>query len=184
MPRGKEIEAVEENLKEMERLAHDYNIAHSRLTSRISQYNAAIEAARKKYLPSLRVNVSVLEDVRRKLIGAVEEHPELFARKKSMVLHDVRFGYRKEKGKVSWRHKEKVLELIKRLFPSRAGDLIRTKEDPNKDALAKMPAADLKRLGVTVTDDGDAPFVICSDTEAEKAVKDLLKALNGGKEGP
>ena len=52
--------------------------------------------------------------------------------------------------------------------------LIKTVETPQKKALEKLSAAELKKLGVTVGDDEDVVVVRSMDSEIDKIVKLLL----------
>ena len=48
-------------------------------------------------------------------------------------------------------------------------------EKPNKDALADMPAGDLKKLGIELTETGDAVVIKPVDGEVDKICTALLK---------
>ncbi len=53
--------------------------------------------------------------------------------------------------------------------------LIATSERPAKEALANLTAAELKKLGISVTDGGDAVFIKPADSAVDKMVDALLK---------
>ena len=52
---------------------------------------------------------------------------------------------------------------------------IRVFEVPNKEALAELSAADLKKIGVTLTDTGYVAVIKPVDGEVDKIVAALLK---------
>ncbi|MDF1486722.1 hypothetical protein PY257_16355, partial [Ramlibacter sp. H39-3-26] len=57
----------------------------------------------------------------------------------------------------------------------------KTTQRPVKDALAQLPAADLKKLGISITDAEDEVIVRAVDSEVDKLVDALLK--QAGDEG-
>jgi hypothetical protein len=103
-------------------------------------------------------------------------HPELFERPRTMTLHGIRLGYAKGKGKITWEDDAKVVAAIRRTFARDTSDrLIAITERPVKDALASLPAAELRRLGVQVEEAGDYVFIKASDSEVDKLVAQILK---------
>ena len=53
--------------------------------------------------------------------------------------------------------------------------MIRTVEEPVKDALAQLPAADLRKLGVQVEEAGDHVYIKAADSDVDKLVAAILK---------
>jgi hypothetical protein len=68
-----------------------------------------------------------------------------------------------------------VVARIKKHLPEQADVLIKLKETPVKDALAQLSAAELKKLGVTVSEAGDQVVVKPVDSEVDKMVDALMK---------
>ena len=52
-------------------------------------------------------------------------------------------------------------------FDIKADVLVATTERPAKDALAQLTAAELKKLGISVTDGGDAVFIKPADSAVD-----------------
>jgi hypothetical protein len=91
------------------------------------------------------------------------------------VLSGVKLGYQKAKGTLDYDDAEAVCARIRKHLPEQADVLIATRETPVKTALAQLPAADLKRIGVTLSDAGDQIVVKPVDSEVDKMVDALLK---------
>ncbi len=68
-----------------------------------------------------------------------------------------------------------MVARIKKHLPEQADVLIKLKETPVKDALAQLSAAELKKLGVTVSEAGDQVVVKPVDSEVDKMVDALMK---------
>jgi hypothetical protein len=93
-----------------------------------------------------------------------------------MTLHGIRLGYQKGKGKITWDDDAKVIAAIRRTFTKATADtLISVIEKPAKDALANLPAAELRRLGVQVEAAGDAIYIKAADSEVDKLVARILE---------
>ena len=145
------------------------------LSARLQALNDEIAKAKRKAFPGLRQAVDVAAVLQRTLRDIITENAGLFEKPRTQIFHGVKVGYRKMKGEITWEDNEQVVKLIRKHCPERFDSLVKTVETPLKDALAQLPAADLKKLGVTVENDSDEVFIKCTDSEIDKAVNALLK---------
>jgi len=131
---------------------------------------------RRKHMPHIKRLVGEAAEAEADLRFLVEDGAGHFARPKTRLFHGITVGYRKLKGSLSWADDAGVVARIERHFPEQFGVLVKTVRKPQKDALAKLAAHDLKRLGVSLGDDDDELVVKAADSEIDKAVDALLKA--------
>lgn len=164
-------------ITQLEALAKQYAEAHESLAGKISNAEAESKAVYLRHLIGLKKGVTTFHKKRQALVDAIEVAQGLFKKKKSMTLHGLKFGFKKGKGIMSWINKADVLKRIKKLFPKNVKTLIRVTEEPNKPALENLHADELKRLGIEVTQSGDALFIKTVDSKAEKTVKALLDII-------
>jgi hypothetical protein len=173
-------------MMDIEKIVKDYAEARAQMMEHVAALERGMETVRKKYLPAIKVTFRRTEKKYEALMAAVESNPQLFKKPRTVVFHDVKVGLKKDKGKITWDDDEKVVSLISTHFPEMFETLVRTTHTPVKTALDGLPAHDLKKLAVTVTDDGDQVVIRPVDSVGEKFVKELLKDLkasgNGGKE--
>jgi len=100
----------------------------------------------------------------------------LFEKPKSQTMHGVRVGWRKGSGGIDFEDADQVVRLIKKHYSEDEQELlIITKEKPNKDALEQLAVDELKKLGCTVEDTADVPFIKDAAGDVDKIVKALLK---------
>jgi hypothetical protein len=163
-------------LATIERDTRLYEEARLLLQQRVAAYNEGLAALASEHMPGVRRALNKAADIEARLREVVTDNPGVFVKPRTLVLHGTKVGYQKAKGKIGFDKPERVVERIKRLMPEQADILIHKEEKPNKEALAKLPAADLKRLGCTVTDGGDEVVVKPIDGEVDKIVKAMLKA--------
>lgn len=163
------------SMQNIETLTRDFADARSGLAARVQAYQDEVEKIKRRLLPGIKRAVETAATTRDRLRNEIERQPELFVRPKSVILHGVRVGYQKAKGVIEWDDEEKVVALIHKHFPDQTELLLKTVERPLKTALAQLPAADLKRLGVTVTDSGDEVLIKPVDGAVDKLVDALLK---------
>lgn len=156
--------------------ARAYSDARDRLRELCAAFDAGLKALQREHLPGIRKALNRAAEAEAALHAAVEVAPELFAKPKTVVLHGVRVGFMKGKGKIEWESDEQVISLIRKHLPELADVLIATVEKPSKDGLAALAVADLKRLGVTVTDAGDQVYIKPADSALDKMVDALLKS--------
>lgn len=159
----------------IETLTKRYAEARAGLSARVGELQAELDALKRKRLLGIKTALAHAAEAEAALRTAIEAAPHLFVRPKTLVLHGVKIGFRKAPGKLVWDDADQVVALIKRHLPDQADVLIVTKETPSKPALAQLPAADLKRLGVRVIETGEEVLVAPTDSEVDKLVDALLK---------
>lgn len=162
-------------INEIEQYTKDFADAREKLSTSARQLEDVIEKIKRRRLPIIKMhikNVLAKQDI---LKAALEASQALFEKPKTKILHGIKVGFKKAKGKLEWADDDVVVKLIKRHFPEQVDILVKTTEKPIKDALANLPAADLKKLGITVHDTGDAVVIKSTDSEIDKFVESLLK---------
>jgi len=177
------------SLGEIEKLTKSFADARQQLADRVRGLEDEIEAVKRKKMTGIRNAVNNVLEKQSELKAALEESRPLFIKPRTKLFHGVKVGFQKAKGKISWDDDKLVVKLIKKHLTDQADILIKTKEKPIKKALANLPAADLKKIGVTVGDTGDQVVIESTDSEIDKFVDALLKeddapstALRTGKE--
>lgn len=169
-------------LSEIDSRAKLYADAREDLAAIVTALNAGIEALKRDSMPKVKRALARASTHHDRLHTLIESAPELFVRPKSVVFHGIKCGYQKGKGKINWDDPEQVVRLIKKHFPEQADVLIATKEKPVKTALNGLTAAELKKLGINVTEGGEAIFIQPTDSAVDKLVDALLKVATADDE--
>lgn len=163
------------SIEHIDKEAQRYAEARAKLAELVADMQDEQRKVMRQYLPKIRRAVATAQERREALYTDVKSAPEAFAKPKSRILHGIRVGYRKAKGKLSWSDPKKVLKRLRELRPDDADQYIRVKEEPDKTELARLPARTLKQLGVEITKDQDIPIVEPTDTEVDKIVDALIE---------
>lgn len=159
------------------KLCADYDAQSTTLETLMTEMEGELEALKRKYLRSIKRQVSVVATTEAHLRSAVDEAPDLFIKPRTLTLHGVKVGFTKSKGSVEWDDDETVVRLIRKHHKDQEGVLIRTKETPNKDALRSLDDAELLRLGCTIEGAGDSVIVTRVAGDVEKLVNKLMNKL-------
>ncbi len=162
-------------LGDIERLTKDYADWRAQLADAVLAAEEDIAMMKRHHIVAIKRKVEAVAERQSALKAAIEDSPELFRKPRTMIIHGVKIGFQKEKGKISWSDAGQVIKLIKKHLADQAELLIKTTEKLVKGALQQLPAADLKRIGVTVGADGDAVLIKSTDSEIDKLVERLLK---------
>jgi hypothetical protein len=162
-------------LKDIEALTKRYAEAAGALSDAVSSLEEAKQKLQRQHLPEIKRLVARARDAKAALSGAIAESAELFQRPRTVTFHGVRVGLQKAKGRIEFDDAERVVALVRKLYPERFDVLVKASYRPVKEALAQLPAADLKRLGITVVADSDEVFVKDASGEIDKLVEALLK---------
>ena len=162
-------------LETITKAAEVHSQARSLLSERVTALQAAQAALHREHLPAIKRALTKAAESEAKLRALVEDHPECFVKPKTHVLAGIKVGYAKGKGALSFDDADSVVARIKKHLPEQADVLITTIEKPAKDALNGLTAAELKKLGISVTEGGDAIFIKPVDSAVDKLVDALLK---------
>ena len=159
----------------VEETTRQFAEARKDLTDRVRALNEEIEKAKRKHLAGIRRCVDEAAAYHAALHGVIEENPQLFDKPRTFTFSGIKVGYRKATGEITWDDQDRVVELIRKHLPDQFDVLVQTKHKPLKEALAQVPAADLKKLGVRVAEDGDEVYIKPTDSDIDKLVTALLK---------
>ncbi len=162
-------------MNDIDKMCRDYSETRENLTGRVSALEEELEAVRKKHMVGIRRTIGIAAERSATLRAAIEVSRELFGRPKTVVLHGIKVGYAKGRGKIDWTDDDIVVRLIKRHFPDQAEILIKTEKTPIKSALNNLTVQELKKIGVTAEETGEMIVVRPVDTDVDKIVKALLK---------
>jgi hypothetical protein len=164
-------------LLEIDKLTKEFADAWDSMGDTLRDLNQKQEALSRQYMPGLRKQERILAEKKDALETALKDSADLFTRPRSLVLHGFKVGLRKGSGALTWAKKAtaKIVTLIKKHYPDRADLYIRTVEEPNKDALKPLSAAELMKLGITVGKTGDEPLIEPVESHVEKLMKLYLK---------
>lgn len=163
------------SMKEIETTTKLYADARAELAERVRDLNERVEAAKRESLPGIRRALERAARIEAALRESIDESRALFVRPRSLIVHGVRIGLRKAPGMISWTNLDRVVALIREHFPRRFDVLVRTTHRPVKEALAQLPAEDLKRIAVTVSADSDEVLIRDTQSDVDKLVDALLK---------
>lgn len=158
-----------------------YRAARDVVSERVSELDAEIAALYRRKLPGIKSAIATAKSAQDAAAAVVQRHAFIFEKPnpRTMVLHGIKLGMAKGAGKVSWEMEDEVLVArIERMFadePETLELLVITEKKPSKEALKKLEAKILAKLGVEVEGVGDYVVVSDSDTDAKKLVKRILK---------
>lgn len=162
-------------LLEIDSLAKTYADRRARLADRLTALERDLNGVKQTHMKELKRHAVLTNDCQTELWQAIDASPALFDKPKTRVLHGIKVGFRKGKGKIEWEDDAQLVALIKKKFPDVADDLILTTEVPSATALQDLDAAELRKLGVTVEEAGEQVVVKAVESDVEKLVKALLK---------
>ena len=145
-------EALAEDIKALQRKALSGRLRA--LRSRIAEQAASEEALR----------------------AAIRARPDLFVSPRTVTVHGIRFGLRKQPGAVTVGDEAQAIGRLRKRFPGRAEGLIRVKETLDRAALRKLPAAELAQIGVTVANATDEVTIAAGRDDLDRFVAALLDA--------
>lgn len=162
-------------LKDIESLTREYADNYQQLAADVETLEAAIRTIKKKALPSIKRAAERAAVAKEKLKAAIEAAPQLFEKPRARLFHGVKVGLQKGKGTIEWGDADRVRALIERHMPEKLDMLCKVTYRPLKDAIAQLPAADIKRIGCTIVETGDQVIVKVVDSDIEKMVDALFK---------
>lgn len=164
---------------DIDNLAKQLRDHRATIADRMSALRDQIERAKSVHVPLIKIAVSQAKEIHAKLEAAVSKAPPtLFEDPRTLVVHGIRVGYMKGKGKIEYADEATVIARIrKHLTPEQAELLIQVKETVKKKALTGLPVSDLRAIGCTVIEAGDVVYIKPVDDEIDKLVNALLEEV-------
>jgi len=172
------------DLDTISKRAESFAAARQLLAERVTALNDGMAQLRRQHIAGIRRALNKAAEAEAELRELVQASQAAFTKPRTRVFSGVKVGFIKGKGVINIPDAAAVIARIKKHLPDQADILINTTEKPVKDALAQLDGADLKKLGVTLTDAGDQVVIKPVDSEVDKMVDALLKDAAGtGEDG-
>lgn len=166
-------------LIELDRAAKTYRDSRDLVAKRITELDEELRALYRRRMPGIKSAIVAAKDAQDAAAATVQKFPTMFTRPRTMVLHGIKLGFGKGKGKIEWDCEDDVLvERIEKLFkddPDTRELLIITEKKPSKDALKNLEAKLLAKLGAEIEAVGDYVIVADAASDGKKLMKRILK---------
>jgi hypothetical protein len=162
-------------LSDIETAARDYAKARKILADRVGSLEDELGALKRRRIDGIKSATEEAAGLCDRLRTMVEGAPGLFEKPRTYVLHGIKLGFMKGKGKLDWDDSAAVIAKIRKHLGDQADVLVIIEERPSADAMKNLPASDLARIGVRLIDADDQVIVKATDSEVDKFVSQLLK---------
>lgn len=161
-------------IEEIEIKAKALAESRAELAERVGRIREEQEAVKRKLMTGVRNALARARDAYDQLRELVEDSPELFEKPKTRTLHGVRVGWMKQRGKLLWEDDRTVIDALRKVLGEEAEGFIKVSEKPLATRLQDLPAKDLRRIGVTVTDDTEVVVIKTADDALDKLIDALI----------
>jgi len=162
-------------MEEIEKLAKAYAGARDELSERANTLREEQEAIKRRRLQGIKNSIDRVLAAHDELHAALKDNPGLFDKPKTRILHGIRLGWMKQRGKLSIADEAACVAALRKLFGEEADAYIKTTEKPIVAALQNLPGSDLKKIGASITEDVDAVMI----KPVDDAIDKLIDALTG-----
>lgn len=163
-------------LTEIEELAKALSVARDTLTDRVGSLHEELTTIRNRKLPGIKAAVAATKEAESKLEQAILASPDLFQEPRTIVVHGLRVGFAKGRGKIEWADEATVIAKIEKLFAEEQVKLlVKVEKSVRKKALGALSTDELKRIGCTIRAAGDYVYIEGVADTIEKLITRLLK---------
>lgn len=159
----------------IEERAKNYRQARDLLADRLRQLDDQMEAAKRRAMPLITSALGAAKAAESELSAAIQENPGLFEKPRTLVVHAIKVGIEKQKGKITVEDADRTVELIRKHLADQFDALVKTKYKLVKAALNQLKAADLKKIGAEASAAGDVVVIRPVDSDLEKLLNAFLK---------
>ena len=110
---------------EIEQHTKDFADRRASLAAAVDELNEAIEALKRKHMPVINRRVAGAAEAHAALKELIECSAALFGKPRTVVVHGVRVGFQKGKGKIEYDDGDQVVKLIRKHFDLRPYGIIK-----------------------------------------------------------
>lgn len=167
---------IQSKLAEIEKATKVYAADREELAKLVKNLTDELARATAFLLPGIKRAVARAAMREMELRELIKQSPEAFDKPKTQIFYDIKVGFRKGSGGITWEDEAEVVRLIEKHFAADQQELlIKTTKEPRAKAIAALEVAELKKIGCEV--EGTAEIVVIKpiDCAVEKTVKALLK---------
>lgn len=175
-------------LENMRKLAAGYAARRGELAALVQAMKDEVTTIERASMPDILRAARKIAALHDELTESITDHPECFVKPRSVIVDGLKFGLQKQKGRMSWDSDDALCQRIDKLHAEgaltreQALILVVNQPRPVAAALEQLDGKLLKRLGVTVTADTDAPLIKSVDGDVEKLVTAIVKQATKGAE--
>lgn len=163
------------SMKEIEAKTKDYADARKSLADFVKSLEDEKRLLIRRRIEGIKKRVSEAKVAREALHVVITESEEQFQKPRTVLLHGIRVGFEKGKGKVEIANVDRFVERVQEHLEGQFDVLIKTEYKPVKSAIANLPAEDLKKLGVRLTGTDDQVVIRDATGDVDKLVAALLE---------
>lgn len=166
-------------IKDIENATKEFALARQRLAGLVAELNDQIEQLKRARHAALQRATAELAQHHGHLKSLIAAAPQCFTRPRTAVFHGIKVGYQKGKGCIEFADSDRVVALIHRHYEDEAAEaLLHIIERPDKEALAKLSVAELRKLGCTVVESDDQIVIRSADHDVDKTITTLLRGAS------
>ncbi|MDI3259683.1 MAG: hypothetical protein QJR02_08305 [Sinobacteraceae bacterium] len=163
------------DLNQIEDRAARYAAARGTLAERVTALQDELERVKRAHRDAIRRALVAARARRDELADAIARGRTLFDSPRTRIFAGIKCGYQKQRGKVEIDDEAAVIRRIRELLPAtQANLLVRVRESVDRRAVGDLSVADLKRLGIRVSDDEDVMVLRPADDDLDKLISQLL----------
>jgi hypothetical protein len=168
-------------LEQLQRTATALSQHRDDLRAELLLLDAEVTAAKAAHMKAIHTITRRLVKSQAELSAGILANPKLFTRPRTFITEGVKFGLRKQVGKMHWDDDAKLLNRLDDLFHKneisreKYDMAVETKYNLVSKGLEQLDAKLIKRLGITIEADSDAVEIKSVDGEVEKMVKAIIK---------
>jgi hypothetical protein len=169
------------NLEDLQKRAAVLSALRDKLAALLATLQSEIDTVKNGHMTAIRRAARQIAQQHQELAELIAANPALFEKPRSYVVDGLKFGLQKQKGKLHWDDNAdlcvRIWDLADKclITEDQAKLCIKTSQTPIASALEQLDAKLIKRLGVTVSADTDAPLIKSVDSEVEKAVNAVIR---------
>ena len=162
-------------MQEIVALARAFAAAREATEALAEDIGAVQRKALSGRLRALRSRVAEQAASEEALRAAIRARPDLFVRPRTVAVDGIRFGLRKQPGAVALGDEAQAIRRLRARLPGRAEALIRVRETLDRQALRRLPAAELAQIGVTIERATDEVTIAGAPSDLDRLVAALLE---------
>lgn len=163
------------DLAEIQALAAELNRVWIALSIGVKAYQVELEEVRSRHWAGLLEQTEKAKQAEEAVRKAVAASPGLFRQPKTLILSDIRVGFRKGRDVTEIPDQDLSVALIRERLPDMAEELIQTKVTLVAAALKKLSPAQRAGIGVKVVPGALVTVAEPIETEIAKLVRAMLK---------
>jgi hypothetical protein len=165
-------------IADIELACRNYDAAVTELEECLGTFRDELSEVKMKHIQTIKRKAGVVARCEAEASMLRDSAPALFVKPRHYILHGIKVGFKRSEGKLVYDDADLVVQAIRERFPDLTAQLIRTSDEPRKEAIKEaLTEEELAAVHCRIEGAGDVGILARAAGDIDKLVEKVIERL-------